>query len=98
MELVPGGQTVLITSKRDGNTSRVQMTHIGIQLEDFRVIVCKGYVAGAKFERGHCSWMRDLTFGMAYVTPCCTCVCHVVRVNSPIAAYEPLTPGAANGM
>eukprot|EP01050_Picozoa_sp_SAG11_P005502 SAG11_NODE_390_length_9860_cov_49.246184_4_plen_383_part_00 len=106
VELQPGGQTVLITSKRDGNTSRcarpapegsdtprtsiygcclperrgmlglvahssgsegirapadrVQMTHIGIHLEEYKVIVCKG-------------------------------------VNSPIAAYEPLTPGAADG-
>jgi hypothetical protein len=51
---------VLITSKRDGNTSRVQMTHIGIRPEEFSIICCKG-------------------------------------VNSPIAAYEPLTPGAANG-
>ena len=51
---------MLITSKRDGNTSRVQMTHIGIRPEEFSIICCKG-------------------------------------VNSPIAAYEPLTPGAANG-
>ena len=51
---------MLITSKRDGNTSRVQMTHIGIRPEEYSIICCKG-------------------------------------VNSPIAAYEPLTPGAANG-
>lgn len=36
------GQTVLITSRRDGNTSRMQMYQIGIRPEEFAIVVCKG--------------------------------------------------------
>ena len=36
------GQTVLITSLRDGNTSRMQMYQIGIRPEEFAIVVCKG--------------------------------------------------------
>lgn len=66
VELVPGGQTVLITSKRDGNTSRVQMTHIGIRLEEFSVIVCKGCVGMILLS------CTSLTVGKAHAMLYCT--------------------------
>ncbi|MEX0761012.1 MAG: M81 family metallopeptidase [Dehalococcoidia bacterium] len=37
-----GGQTLLLTSRRAGNTSRGQMYQIGIRPEEFRVVVAKG--------------------------------------------------------
>ena len=39
------GQTVLLTSKRDENTSLVQHFHIGIRPETFAVIVTKGVIS-----------------------------------------------------
>ncbi len=40
-----GGQTILLTSKRAGNTTRSQMYHIGIFPETYRIIVAKGVVS-----------------------------------------------------
>jgi microcystin degradation protein MlrC len=39
------GHTVLLTSKRTGNTTREQMYHIGIWPEEFRIVVAKGVVS-----------------------------------------------------
>ena len=36
------GMTILLTSKRSGNTAREQMYSMGIKPEDFRIIVAKG--------------------------------------------------------
>ncbi len=36
------GMTILLTSKRTGNTARAQMYSIGINPEDYRVVVAKG--------------------------------------------------------
>jgi len=36
------GMTILLTSKRSGNTAREQMYSMGINLEDYRIIVAKG--------------------------------------------------------
>ena len=40
-----GGQTILLTSERAGNTTRAQMYHIGIFPERFRIVVAKGVVS-----------------------------------------------------
>ena len=40
-----GGQTILLTSERAGNTTRAQMYHIGIFPERYRIVVAKGVVS-----------------------------------------------------
>ena len=40
-----GGQTILLTSDRAGNTTRAQMYHIGIFPEQYRIVVAKGVVS-----------------------------------------------------
>lgn len=40
-----GGQTLLLTSERAGNTTRSQMYHIGIFPEHYRIVVAKGVVS-----------------------------------------------------
>ncbi len=40
-----GGQTLLLTSERAGNTTRAQMYHIGIFPERYRIVVAKGVVS-----------------------------------------------------
>ena len=40
-----GGQTLLLTSARAGNTVRAQMYHIGIIPERYRIVVAKGVVS-----------------------------------------------------
>ena len=40
-----GGQTLLLTSTRAGNTVRAQMYHIGIIPERYRIVVAKGVVS-----------------------------------------------------
>ena len=40
-----GGQTLLLTSERAGNTTRAQMYHIGIFPETYRIVVAKGVVS-----------------------------------------------------
>ena len=40
-----GGQTILLTSARAGNTVRAQMYHIGIIPERYRIVVAKGVVS-----------------------------------------------------
>ena len=40
-----GGQTILLTSTRAGNTVRAQMYHIGIIPERYRIVVAKGVVS-----------------------------------------------------
>ena len=40
-----GGQTLLLTSERAGNTTRAQMYHIGIIPERYRIVVAKGVVS-----------------------------------------------------
>lgn len=40
-----GGQTLLLTSGRAGNTTRAQMYHIGIIPERYRIVVAKGVVS-----------------------------------------------------
>lgn len=39
------GHTLLLTSRRTGNTVREQMYHIGIRPEEYRVVVAKGVVS-----------------------------------------------------
>jgi microcystin degradation protein MlrC len=39
------GHTLLLTSKRCGNTTREQMYHIGIWPEEYRIVVAKGVVS-----------------------------------------------------
>ena len=39
------GHTLLLTSRRTGNTNREQMYHIGIWPEEYRVVVAKGVVS-----------------------------------------------------
>ncbi len=39
------GHTILLTSRRTGNTNREQMYHIGIWPEEYRVVVAKGVVS-----------------------------------------------------
>ncbi len=40
-----GGQTLVLTSARAGNTTRAQMYHIGIIPERYRIVVAKGVVS-----------------------------------------------------
>ena len=40
-----GGQTLVLTSERAGNTVRAQMYHIGIFPEQYRIVVAKGVVS-----------------------------------------------------
>ncbi|MCI0438045.1 MAG: MlrC C-terminal domain-containing protein, partial [Chloroflexi bacterium] len=39
------GHTLVLTSKRDGNTSRQQMYSVGVRPEDYKVVVAKGVVS-----------------------------------------------------
>ena len=39
------GHTLLLTSRRAGNTSRYQMYHAGILPETYRIVVAKGVVS-----------------------------------------------------